>query len=175
MLKTALRNLLAHKARQIMTLLAVCLGVAFVSGTLVFADSTAEAHRAAASKSFADIAVTVTAKTPPPGAAAHQQTSALDDALARKLAAVPGVAAVRPSADGSAALNAADGTPLRVDPGANWPPATYRARTARTAATRWPRAAHRGAAANSPWTAAPSPPATSASVTRSLWPLTAPS
>lgn len=64
MLKTALRNLLAHKARQIMTLLAVCLGVAFVSGTLVFADSTAEAHRAAASKSFADIAVSVTAKEP---------------------------------------------------------------------------------------------------------------
>ncbi|WP_328548288.1 ABC transporter permease [Streptomyces platensis] len=124
MLKTALRNLLAHKARQIMTLLAVCLGVAFVSGTLVFADSTAEAHRAAASKSFADIAVTVTAKTPPPGAAAHQQTSALDDALARKLAAVPGVAAVRPSVDGSAALNGADGTPLRVDPGAN-PAAGY--------------------------------------------------
>ncbi|MFD5734135.1 ABC transporter permease [Streptomyces sioyaensis] len=119
MLKTALRNLLAHKARQIMTLLAVCLGVAFVSGTLVFADSTAEAHRAAASKSFADIAVSVTAKAPPPGAAAHQQTSPLDDALARKLAAVPGVAAVRPSADGTAALNAADGTPLRVHPGAN--------------------------------------------------------
>ncbi|GFE13796.1 ABC transporter [Streptomyces glebosus] len=124
MLKTALRNLLAHKARQIMTLLAVCLGVAFVSGTLVFADSTAEAHRAAASKSFADIAVSVTAKEPPPGAAAHQQTSALDDALARKLAAVPGVRAVRPSADGSAALNAADGTPLRVGPGAN-PAAGY--------------------------------------------------
>ncbi|MFJ9467761.1 ABC transporter permease [Streptomyces caniferus] len=119
MLKTALRNLLAHKARQLMTLLAVCLGVAFVSGTLVFADSTAEAHRAAASKSFAGIAVTVTAKTPPPGAAAHQQTSTLDDVLARRLAAVPGVAAVRPSADGSAALNAADGTPLRVGPGAN--------------------------------------------------------
>ncbi|MEV5483602.1 MULTISPECIES: ABC transporter permease [Streptomyces] len=119
MLKTALRNLLAHKARQIMTLLAVCLGVAFVSGTLVFADSSAEAHRAAASKSFADIAVSVTAKAPPPGAAAHQQASPLDDALARKLAAVPGVAAVRPSADGTAALNAADGTPLRVHPGAN--------------------------------------------------------
>ncbi|KOU03742.1 ABC transporter permease [Streptomyces sp. NRRL F-5755] len=119
MLKTALRNLLAHKARQIMTLLAVCLGVAFVSGTLVFADSTAEAQRAAASKSFADIAVTVTAKEPPPGAAANQRNSALDDALVRKLADVPGVASVRPEADGSAALNAADGTPLRVKPGAN--------------------------------------------------------
>ncbi|MBD0742723.1 ABC transporter permease [Streptomyces sp. CBMA152] len=119
MLRTALRNLLAHKARQIMTVLAVCLGVAFVSGTLVFADSTAEAHRAAASKSFADIAVTVTAKASPSGTPADPQTSVLDDALVRKLAAVPGVATVRPSADGSAALNAADGTPLRVKPGAN--------------------------------------------------------
>src|SRR5205085_4366152 len=62
MLRTALRNVLAHKARLVMTVLAVCLGVAFVSGTLVFADSTAAAYRAAASKDFADIAVTVTPK-----------------------------------------------------------------------------------------------------------------
>lgn len=119
MLRTALRNILAHKARQIMTVLAVCLGVALVSGTLVFADSTAEAHRAAASKNFADIAVTVTAKEPAPGGPADQRADVLDDALARKLANVPGVAHVRPSADGSAALNAMDGTPLRVKPGAN--------------------------------------------------------
>ncbi|MET9959830.1 FtsX-like permease family protein [Streptomyces sp. NPDC006326] len=115
MLRTALRNLLAHKARQIMTVLAVCLGVAFVCGTLVFADSTAAAHRAAASKNYADIAVTVTATGSPSGGPADQQGSVLDDALVRKLAGVPGVAAVRPSADGSATLNAADGTPLRAD------------------------------------------------------------
>ncbi|MBP0448748.1 FtsX-like permease family protein [Kitasatospora sp. RG8] len=128
MLRTALRNVLAHKARLVMTVLAVCLGVAFVCGTLVFADSTAAAYRAAASRSFADVAVTVTAKTPPPGTAADQRDdaldSALDDELVRKLAAVPGVAAVRPSADGRAALNAADGSPLRVRPGAN-PAAAY--------------------------------------------------
>ncbi|MFG3495807.1 ABC transporter permease [Streptomyces sp. NPDC047928] len=122
MLRTALRDILAHKARQIMTVLAVCLGVAFVSGTLVFADSTAEAHRAAASKNFAGIAVTVTAKEPPPGAPsgaagarADQPSGALDDALVRRLADVPGVAAVRPAVDGSATMNAADGTPLRAD------------------------------------------------------------
>ncbi|MFD5328194.1 ABC transporter permease [Streptomyces sp. NPDC127092] len=115
MLRTALRNILAAKARLAMTVLAVCLGVAFVSGTLVFADSTAAAHRAAASKSFAGIAVTVTEKAPPPGAADRQRSSVLDDALVRKLAQVPGVAAVRPSADGSAILNAADGSPLRAD------------------------------------------------------------
>ncbi|MEV5948996.1 FtsX-like permease family protein [Streptomyces sp. NPDC051993] len=125
MLRTALRNLLAHKARLAMTVLAVCLGVAFVCGTLVFADSSAAAYRAAASKSFADIAVTVTPKDPPPGTAANQRSGALDDALARKLATVPGVAAVRPSVDGSAVLNAADGAPLRA--GKAWanPAAAY--------------------------------------------------
>ncbi|CAM3815443.1 ABC transporter permease [Nocardiopsis rhodophaea] len=116
MLRTALRNVLAHKARLVMTFLAVCLGVAFVCGTLVFADSSAAAYRAAASKTFADVAVTVTPKAPAPGAAADQQpTTGLDDALVMKLADVPGVAAVHPSVDGSAVLNAADGTPLRAD------------------------------------------------------------
>ncbi|MFG2906114.1 ABC transporter permease [Kitasatospora sp. NPDC048286] len=109
MLTTALRNVLAHKARLLMTVLAVCLGVAFASGTLVFADSTAAAQRAAASRNFADVSVTVTGKEP----------GVLIDALARRLADVPGVAAVRPTADGSATLNAADGTPLRVKRGAN--------------------------------------------------------
>ncbi|MDH6708540.1 putative ABC transport system permease protein [Kitasatospora sp. MAA19] len=114
MLRTALRNVLAAKARLVMTVLAVCLGVAFVCGTLVFADTSVAAHRAAASKNFADIAVTVTPRTPLTGAATRQNSSALDDALVHRLAAVPGAAAVRPSVDGSAVLNAADGTPLRV-------------------------------------------------------------
>ncbi|MGV4926987.1 ABC transporter permease (plasmid) [Streptomyces sp. BHT-5-2] len=118
MLRTTLRNLLAHKARLAMTALAVCLGVAFVSGTLVFADSAAAAYRGAAAKNFADIAVTVTPKAPPPGSAANQPTTVLDDALVRRLAQVPGTAAVRPSVDGSATLNAADGTPLRA--GTSW-------------------------------------------------------
>ncbi|MFF3642654.1 ABC transporter permease [Streptomyces sp. NPDC002564] len=119
MLKTALRNVLAHKARLAMTVLAVCLGVAFVTGTLVFADSSAAAYRAAAARDFADIAVTVTAKEQPPGTGAAgkdgaAQDAVLDDSLVRKLAGVPGVAAVRPAADGSATLNAADGSPLRA-------------------------------------------------------------
>ncbi|MFE3182419.1 ABC transporter permease [Streptomyces violascens] len=112
MLRTALRNVLAHKARLAMTVLAVCLGVAFVCGTLVFAESSAAAYRAAASKNFAGIAVTVTPKDPPPGTTTNSDV--LDDALVRKLADVPGVAAVRPSVDGSATLDAADGSPLRA-------------------------------------------------------------
>nr|AGZ94512.1 ABC transporter integral membrane protein [Streptomyces sp. WM6368] len=120
MLKTALRNVLAHKARLLMTVLAVTLGVAFVCGTLVFADSSTAAHRAAVSENYADIAVSVTPKDPPPGAAGSpaaapdEHATVLDDALARTLAALPGVAAVRPSADGLATLNASDGSPLRT-------------------------------------------------------------
>ncbi|MFJ4861541.1 ABC transporter permease [Streptomyces sp. NPDC088748] len=120
MLKTALRNVLAHKARLLMTVLAVTLGVAFVCGTLVFADSSTAAHRAAVSENYADIAVSVTPKDPPPGAAGSpaaapdEHATVLDDALARTLAALPGVASVRPSADGLATLNASDGSPLRT-------------------------------------------------------------
>ncbi|MFI5669455.1 ABC transporter permease [Streptomyces sp. NPDC051704] len=113
MLRTALRNVLANKARLVMTVLAVCLGVAFVCGTLVFAESSAAAYRAAASKDFAGIAVTVTPKHAPPGPG-EEKPGALDDALVRKLAEVPGVAAARPAADGSATLNGADGRPLRA-------------------------------------------------------------
>ncbi|MGA5821952.1 ABC transporter permease [Kitasatospora sp. NPDC094028] len=118
MLRTALRNVLGHRARLLMTVLAVCLGVAFVSGTLVFADSTAAAYRAAASRNFADTAVSVTATATAP-AGATDRPSPLTDGLAHRLAEVPGVAAVRPSADGPATLNAADGTPLRVHLGSN--------------------------------------------------------
>ncbi|WP_405743572.1 FtsX-like permease family protein [Streptomyces sp. NBC_01525] len=114
MLRTALRNVLAHKTRLIMTVLAVCLGVAFISGSLVFADSTTAAYRAAMSRNYADIDVSVGPKSVP-GASADEQYGALDDALVRKLSAVPGVASVRPTAGGSVTLAAKDGTPMRAD------------------------------------------------------------
>ncbi|MEU6478039.1 FtsX-like permease family protein [Streptomyces sp. NPDC047017] len=113
MLRTALRNVLAHKARLAMTVLAVCLGVAFVTGSLVFADSTTAAYRAAMSRNYADIAVSVTPLSPP-GTPAARQYGALDDALVHELSAVPGVASVRPVADGSVTLAAKDGTPMRA-------------------------------------------------------------
>ncbi|MGW1077532.1 ABC transporter permease [Streptomyces sp. NPDC002537] len=60
MFRTALRNVLAHKARLLMTVLAVMLGVAFVSGTLVFSNTVDRAFRAQSSKSYDKIAVVVT-------------------------------------------------------------------------------------------------------------------
>ncbi|CAL9454598.1 hypothetical protein SUDANB120_02512 [Streptomyces sp. enrichment culture] len=60
MFRTALRNVLAHKARLLMTVLAVMLGVAFVSGTFVFTDTVGKAMSDQSRKSFDGVAVSVT-------------------------------------------------------------------------------------------------------------------
>ncbi|MGE7387640.1 ABC transporter permease [Streptomyces sp. NPDC004126] len=60
MFRTALRNVLAHKARLLMTVLAVTLGVAFVSGTLVFTDTLGKALSGQSAKSYDGVAVSVT-------------------------------------------------------------------------------------------------------------------
>ncbi|WP_030716441.1 ABC transporter permease [Streptomyces sp. NRRL F-2580] len=60
MFRTALRNVLAHKARLLMTVLAVTLGVAFVSGTLVFTDTLKKSLSNQSAKSYEDVAVSVT-------------------------------------------------------------------------------------------------------------------
>ncbi|MFE2287900.1 ABC transporter permease [Streptomyces sp. NPDC059443] len=60
MFRTALRNVLAHKARLLMTVLAVVLGVAFVSGTLVFTDTLSKSLSSQSAKSYDGVAVSVT-------------------------------------------------------------------------------------------------------------------
>ncbi|MFF8233770.1 ABC transporter permease [Streptomyces caelestis] len=61
MFRTALRNVLAHKARLLMTVLAVMLGVAFVSGTLVFTNTISDAFQKSSAKGFDQVDVAVTA------------------------------------------------------------------------------------------------------------------
>jgi putative ABC transport system permease protein len=62
MFRTALRNVLAHKARLLMTVLAVMLGVAFVSGTLVFTNTISNAFQNSSAKGFDQVDVAVQAK-----------------------------------------------------------------------------------------------------------------
>ncbi|UQA92084.1 ABC transporter permease [Streptomyces halobius] len=123
MLRTALRNVLAHKARLVMTALAVLLGVAFVSGTLVFADTTASAFRNASAQSLKGVAVSVRAEavtdTDPTDGEGGKRTTVLDTALAGKIGRLPGVASVRPTVHGEATLAAKDGRPVNAD--SNWP------------------------------------------------------
>lgn len=59
MFRTALRNVLAHKARLLMTVLAVMLGVAFVSGTLVFTNTISNAYQNSSAKGFDQVDVAV--------------------------------------------------------------------------------------------------------------------
>ncbi|SDD00801.1 ABC transporter permease [Streptomyces prasinopilosus] len=60
MFRTALRNVFAHKARLLMTVLAVMLGVAFVSGTLVFTNTVSDALQKSSAKGFDHVDVSVT-------------------------------------------------------------------------------------------------------------------
>ncbi|WP_431045946.1 ABC transporter permease [Streptomyces sp. P1-3] len=110
MLRTALRNVVAHKARLVMTALAVLLGVAFVSGTLVFGDTVANSFRNASAKSLKDVAVSVQADD-----AGDKRGTALDTALAGKIRALPGVDSVRPTVNGEATLAGKDGDPVNAD------------------------------------------------------------
>ncbi|MFI7098144.1 ABC transporter permease [Streptomyces sp. NPDC050161] len=114
MFRTALRNVFAHKARLLMTALAVVLGVAFVAGTLVFSDTVGEAVKNASAKNLKDVAVSVQAVDadvagPPKDG---NRSTLLDSALAERIAALPGVTAVRSDVTGEATLADKDNKPV---------------------------------------------------------------
>ncbi|MDQ0950295.1 hypothetical protein QFZ24_004218 [Streptomyces phaeochromogenes] len=94
MFRTALRNVLAHKARLLMTVLAVMLGVAFVSGTLVFTDTFGNAYKNKSAKSFDHVSVAIQ----PEGGSYYEsgddgeakKPPRLTDALLKKTQNLPG-------------------------------------------------------------------------------------
>ncbi|MFI0967301.1 ABC transporter permease [Streptomyces sp. NPDC021080] len=92
MFRTALRNVFAHKARLLMTVLAVLLGVAFVSGTLVFTNTISDAYQKSSAKGFDQVDVAIrpesTADTGDTVGKRHKLTRPLLD----KAAGVPGAA-----------------------------------------------------------------------------------
>ncbi|MFD9539692.1 ABC transporter permease [Streptomyces sp. NPDC060022] len=106
MLRTALRNVLAHKARLLMTVLAVMLGVAFVSGTLVFADTLSNAFRSQSAKSYDDVAVAVTSYADPNSA---EKEPGLSQETLDRIAGLDGVTAVHGRVDGFAGVADPDG------------------------------------------------------------------
>ncbi|MGX4694930.1 ABC transporter permease [Streptomyces sp. JNUCC 63] len=120
MLRTALRNVFAHKTRLSMTVLAVMLGVAFISGTLVFSDSVVSAYRGAYTRNLKDVDVSVQAESEPASSgteADDDRSTALTSAVVDKVRAVPGVTSVRPIVNGSVTLAAKDGRPLNAETG----------------------------------------------------------
>ncbi|MFE6868469.1 ABC transporter permease [Kitasatospora sp. NPDC057692] len=99
MYRTALRNVLAHKGRLLMTALAVMLGTAFVAGTMVFSDTFGKAMRENNSTSYSDVSVQVIDTASGATATAEEKSEkspvTLSDATVQQLAALPGTASAR--------------------------------------------------------------------------------
>ncbi|WP_242433148.1 FtsX-like permease family protein, partial [Streptomyces sp. Root264] len=109
MFRTALRNVLAHKARLLMTVLAVMLGVAFVSGTLVFTNTLSNALQNSSAKGFDQVDVAVTAESQPDVGDRIVKTPELTQALLEKSAKVPGAASAIGVVNGFTAIADKDG------------------------------------------------------------------
>ncbi|MGI5338362.1 ABC transporter permease [Streptomyces sp. CA-181903] len=109
MFRTALRNVLAHKARLLMTVLAVMLGVAFVSGTLVFTETFSSALQHSSQKGFADVDVAVRPHVEDRDESKPGAPPSLTQRLLDKAAQVPGAASATGSIDGHAYLAGKDG------------------------------------------------------------------
>ncbi|MEU3784450.1 FtsX-like permease family protein [Streptomyces sp900129855] len=109
MFRTALRNVLAHKARLLMTVLAVMLGVAFVSGTLVFTNTLSNALQNSSAKGFDQVDVAVTALAQPDVDDRIGKTPELTQALLERSAKVPGAASAVGVVNGFTAIADKDG------------------------------------------------------------------
>ncbi|MFC8423793.1 ABC transporter permease [Streptomyces sp. NPDC057236] len=109
MFRTALRNVLAHKARLLMTVLAVMLGVAFVSGTLVFTNSLSDALQKQSAKGFDHVDVAVTGQWKEGEGDEEGEYQELTRELVDDSAAVPGAARAIGTVQGFTALADKDG------------------------------------------------------------------
>ena len=118
MLKLTIRSLGAHKRRFIGTFLAIFLGVAFLSGTLVLGDTlTANFDRLFADAN-AGTDVVVRSAVDIPAEDLQSGRGLIPASLVERLAAVDGVAAAEPNVEGYGQLIGKDGTAI----GGNGPP-----------------------------------------------------
>ncbi|WP_331766463.1 FtsX-like permease family protein [Embleya sp. NBC_00896] len=129
MYRTALRNVLAHKGRLVLTALAVMLGTAFVAGTLVFSDTADRAMRNSNSENYTDVSVLVTDEAAGSSAMAARKDkksfAQLTDATVARLAALPGVERARGLVTGFVGVADKSGDligPVWSDRGANFVP-----------------------------------------------------
>ena len=92
MLKATLRGFLAHKGRLFLSLVAVVLSVAFVTGTLMFTDTISNTFDRLFRNTSADVAVIPHTTQSPTATNLSGTTPTEPDSLVAKVAAVPGVA-----------------------------------------------------------------------------------
>ncbi|MFJ6214588.1 ABC transporter permease [Streptomyces sp. NPDC092296] len=112
MLKTSLRSFFAHKGRMVLSLVAVVLSVAFVSGTLVFTDTATATFDRLFAATAADVTVSPADQTSVGGQQnGGGRARTLPDTLVRTVAAEPGVksATGEVSVEGITMVNPATG------------------------------------------------------------------
>ncbi|MET7884421.1 ABC transporter permease [Streptomyces avermitilis] len=109
MFRTALRTVLAHKARLVMTVLAVMLGVAFVSGTLVFTNTISDAYQKSSAKGFDQVDVAIQAESRQDEGDTIAEQPKLTQALLDKAAKVPGAGSAIGVVNGFTAIADKDG------------------------------------------------------------------
>ncbi|WP_211882764.1 ABC transporter permease [Pseudarthrobacter albicanus] len=113
MFRYALRALLAHKVRLLLTVAAITVGVAFVSGSLVLSDTMGRAF----DELFAGLAkgtdVTVRAQSNDPGASLPGQVHPLDESIVETVRGVSGVASAEGSVTGFALILDRNGQPIQ--------------------------------------------------------------
>ncbi|GAB2838614.1 ABC transporter permease [Actinocorallia aurea] len=110
--RVSLRNLAAHKVRAVLTALSVILGVAFVSGTLIFTDTANKSFDSLFTDLYANTSVGVRAKPAIEGTAEDESARtaiSIPATLKDEIAKVPGVAEARGEVSGFAALIDAEG------------------------------------------------------------------
>ncbi len=116
MFRLTMRTILSHKRRMISSVLSIVLGIAFLSGTLVFTDSL--------QRTFDDLFSSVYAQTDAVVRSTEEVETQMGttrgripDTVVDLVAAVPGVAEATGTAEGYARILAKDGDPLGVDQG----------------------------------------------------------
>jgi putative ABC transport system permease protein len=113
-LKLSLRNLLLNKLRLLLTVAAVTVGVAFVSGTFVLSDTMNRAFDELFSGLSAGTDVVVRAESAyATDATTQEQPRPLDQGLVAEVGRVPGVAVAQGSVTGFALMLDQDGDPIQ--------------------------------------------------------------
>lgn len=108
MFKAAIKNLLGHKLRMILTGFSIVLGVSFVSGTYIFTDSISSTFNNLFSEVFSGTDLTVRPKQADFG----QSAESFPASILSKIQAVDGVSIVSPGVAGSAQLLDKQGKPI---------------------------------------------------------------
>ncbi|MFJ5680969.1 ABC transporter permease [Streptomyces sp. NPDC093097] len=111
MFRAAFRTLRSHRLRFAMPALAVLLGVAFVTGSLIYSESVSTAVALAQTHSQPDVSVKIAPdrSAPSPSADSSGNPPQLDDSLLRRLRTLPGVSAARGTVEGRSFLVGSDG------------------------------------------------------------------